>query len=500
MNTTDLNYLSELRLFFSQLMQSQGDDPGLTAKAGVYGQLVDHMIVEHTSLGQQAKRSIGSIVELLTDVEKELPELLAASGSNDFLAELVAELGHKCNEADVAEFDHCLELLLKLQTELVNLNSDLTNHHVDKILQIEKDYNQATLDLYEKQSRVALDKSTNAEGTEVWNNWSYDPDKLEKFVIQSFPDEKNLKIKNTSFISGGYSKLTMSIGLSDTDEIPSNLILRADANATYGGASVIQEYELLDTLFKQEVNVPRPLVLEESGNVFGTPFFLMEKKPGQLIGHMFNLPGKNPDLNEEIAKFLATIHQVPLEVLGDNVSNVAGINSSKVTEWLEEGYKAWQSLGLSSPTFEAAFAWLFDNAAMNDNASRSLVHGDFGLNNILIDAGRVSCILDWEFAHIGNPAYDLGYFYFMAQDLGSWEEFLVAYNNAGCVLPDDEQLYYSILFGATRLGVMATQARTSFVTGAQNGLSVAAVHSGHFYERSIKRVSFALEQAREISL
>jgi aminoglycoside phosphotransferase (APT) family kinase protein len=37
-----------------------------------------------------------------------------------------------------------------------------------------------------------------------------------------------------------------------------------------------------------------------------------------------------------------------------------------------------------------------------------LVHGDFNPTNILIQAGAVSGVLDWEFSHAGTPYMDIG--------------------------------------------------------------------------------------------
>lgn len=37
-----------------------------------------------------------------------------------------------------------------------------------------------------------------------------------------------------------------------------------------------------------------------------------------------------------------------------------------------------------------------------------LVHGDFNPTNILVESGRVSAIVDWEWAHVGVPYMDIG--------------------------------------------------------------------------------------------
>lgn len=37
-----------------------------------------------------------------------------------------------------------------------------------------------------------------------------------------------------------------------------------------------------------------------------------------------------------------------------------------------------------------------------------LVHGDFNPTNILVDGGKITAVVDWEFAHVGTPYMDIG--------------------------------------------------------------------------------------------
>ncbi|MFC0010564.1 phosphotransferase family protein [Devosia nitrariae] len=39
--------------------------------------------------------------------------------------------------------------------------------------------------------------------------------------------------------------------------------------------------------------------------------------------------------------------------------------------------------------------------------TRALVHGDFGSNNVLVDDARISGVIDWSEAMVGDPLYDL---------------------------------------------------------------------------------------------
>ena len=38
-----------------------------------------------------------------------------------------------------------------------------------------------------------------------------------------------------------------------------------------------------------------------------------------------------------------------------------------------------------------------------------IVHGDFGPQNVLIAGDNISALLDWEFAHAGQPVEDLAW-------------------------------------------------------------------------------------------
>ena len=52
---------------------------------------------------------------------------------------------------------------------------------------------------------------------------------------------------------------------------------------------------------------------------------------------------------------------------------------------------------------------------------RALVHGDFGSNNVLVDGTRISAVLDWENAMVGDPFYDVANTRFWATHLRCME-------------------------------------------------------------------------------
>jgi aminoglycoside phosphotransferase (APT) family kinase protein len=247
-------------------------------------------------------------------------------------------------------------------------------------------------------------------------------------------------------------------------------------------------------MYHHDVCVAKPLALEASGEIFGAPFMLVERRPGRTIGHMFDLPKKpNTETSRDIAEKLAAIHRVPIGDMGDWIPGADVSTAAQVAVTLEHSYSSWQALQRPSPLYEAAFKWLRENVSVMDR-SRGLVHGDYGLNNLLIERGRVSVVLDWEFAHVGNPAYDLGYFYYQAKSLSSWQEFLDAYHEAGGTLLSTAEIDYSVLFAATRVGVMVCQAEAAYLSGAANGLFMALVPGRNNHNVSLSRLSDLLER------
>jgi aminoglycoside phosphotransferase (APT) family kinase protein len=358
------------------------------------------------------------------------------------------------------------------------------------LLRLESDYQRR----FEAAVRAQSAAAANRTAATARNARDYDAQALQRFIRSVFPEEPDVTIGHSGFISGGYSKFTVEVTLQHARSLPAQIILRADASATFGGASVVQEYHLLKVMHAQGVRVPRPLAVEETGQVFGSPFMLVERKPGISIGHMYKLPQPDKAVCRDVAGQLAAIHRIPVAAFGDRIGPARGRSSEKALAWIAEGLAAWTPLHMPSPVFETAFEWLRRNAALNDEAPRTLVHGDVHLANMLVHEHRISTILDWEFAHIGNPAYDLGYFYDQAVALDSWEAFLDAYREAGGAVPDQRQLDYHILFAATRLGVMTCQSVAEFASGAKPGLAGAVVIGGFFYETTIVRIARALER------
>jgi aminoglycoside phosphotransferase (APT) family kinase protein len=70
-----------------------------------------------------------------------------------------------------------------------------------------------------------------------------------------------------------------------------------------------------------------------------------------------------------------------------------------------------------SPLAHFAFSWLARHAPVASDTV--LCHGDVGPGNFLHDGARVTALLDWEFAHLGDPMDDLGWLAFRGHHMSA---------------------------------------------------------------------------------
>ena len=483
MNNQQIRILNSLKEACSDPALNQSTDAKLKAQLADVGVLATHLLVDLIDVPEIRKQVVSELAAIAPQIEK----LFSDRKRN---TESVQELARLAATGDPAHFEACMEIACSLQLELQKLASSDANALVKRLALIEGEYGKRILAAAAARTPKPAETATAAAQTK-----QFDAEKLNQFIIRSFPEEKDLRVVDAKFLSGGSSKYTMVIRLSGVRQLPEELVLRGDSasSAGFGGASAVDEFRLLKTMYEQGVCVAKPLAVETSGDVFGTPFMLVERRPGVMIGHMFHMPPPNRTTGRDIAAKLAAIHRVPIDILGDWMRGAKVSTSTQVAATLEESYKNWQALQRPSPLFESAFKWLRDNVAIMD-CSRGLVHGDYGLNNLLIDNERVSAILDWEFMHIGNPAYDLGYFYYMAESLTSWQDFLEAYREAGGTLPSQEELDYSIMFAVARLGVMTCQAEAAYRSGVTDGLFISLAIGRNCHQQSLSRLHALLNK------
>ena len=175
---------------------------------------------------------------------------------------------------------------------------------------------------------------------------------------------------------------------------------------------VLREARLLLALESTPVRVPRVLAVCEDPAVIGAPFYVMERVEGAVITGVvpaeLDNPGERARIADELIDGLVELHAVDWRAVG-----LEGFG--KPTGYLERQVRRFSGLWEHNRTRELAQveqvgAWLAANLPTSPPAT--IVHGDYRLGNTIFAArppARLSAILDWEMATIGDPLADLGY-------------------------------------------------------------------------------------------
>ena len=222
----------------------------------------------------------------------------------------------------------------------------------------------------------------------------------------------------------GFSNLTYLVRADGRAGERCEVVLRRPppGAAVRGGHDMGREVRLLRALHTH-VPVPEPLAFEETGDVLGTPFYVMERVEGVILRSTASEP-ERPDAGQMAAvadafvQTFARLHAVDLDQVGlADFGRPEGYVRRQIDGWAGRYQKAKTD---EIPELDRAFAWLDAHAPPEvDRAGAALLHNDYKYDNIVLDPGdlgRVRAVLDWELATVGAPLMDLG------SSLGYWVE------------------------------------------------------------------------------
>lgn len=173
--------------------------------------------------------------------------------------------------------------------------------------------------------------------------------------------------------------------------------------------AIEREFRVQRALADTPVPVARMHILCEDESIIGTPFYIMD----EVRGRTFDAPAM-PDLSpperdaimDEMNRVLAAIHDVNLVKTGlTDYGPFGNYYRRQVNRWSAQ-YTATATDDL--PDMTALMAWL-DAHIPEDDGQRTLVHGDYRLDNLLFDRRGTACVavLDWELSTLGHPYADL---------------------------------------------------------------------------------------------
>jgi aminoglycoside phosphotransferase (APT) family kinase protein len=177
-----------------------------------------------------------------------------------------------------------------------------------------------------------------------------------------------------------------------------------------------------------DVPVPRVRWMESSGDVLGTPFFLMDHVDGIVPpdvmpytfgGNWFaDAPvERQRELQDSTVEVLAKLHSIPhaeatFGFLGD-IDPPGDTPLARHFGWLKDWYDfSVPDIGRST-LVEEALAWLEHNFPAEVAATEPvLAWGDSRIGNVLYEDFRPVAVLDWEMATVGPRELDVAWIVF----------------------------------------------------------------------------------------
>jgi aminoglycoside phosphotransferase (APT) family kinase protein len=234
-------------------------------------------------------------------------------------------------------------------------------------------------------------------------------ERLERFLVEVAP-ELGATVTSLSPISGGYSRVTSVAQIRRADGVGQKLVLRSDPPSGHGvfDSDRDDEWPLLLALWEVDaVDIARPRFYDATGEWLGSKTIVMDHVEGTPLQLTL---GPDADVGAARSTFLkiaASLQRIPLGALPP------GMHRPRNWETYIDGAidiydRAERELGDSNPVVRFVAGWLRGNRPAS--VPLGVVHGDFQPGNILIGDGHPPVVIDWEFARIGDPREDIGYY------------------------------------------------------------------------------------------
>jgi aminoglycoside phosphotransferase (APT) family kinase protein len=237
------------------------------------------------------------------------------------------------------------------------------------------------------------------------------PARLEGWLNETVGGEPS-ELVDIQLIAGGRSNLTYRLTVASPGRSRLLVLRRPPLGHVLPTAHDMgREYRVLSGLSGTQVPVARPVAFCDDMEVIGAPFYLMEHVPGAVLRTRQDTAGLTEvqarELSGGLADMLAAIHGVDVEAAGlSGLGRGAGYLTRQLNRWQRQ----WElSVSREVPGYGELVARLTDRLPAEGEAT--LVHGDFRLDNVLVTVAprpRITAVVDWEMATIGDPLADLG--------------------------------------------------------------------------------------------
>ncbi len=285
--------------------------------------------------------------------------------------------------------------------------------------------------------------------------------KLPAEIVSWMEEVTGAPVTKMDRVPGGASREAWFIDVKRPDGSTEELFLRYSraARGPEGGPGspytgflpLHREAEVFLALQDTEVTVPRVLAVHPEKEAM-----LAERVPGETWFYRIKDPDEQVRVAQDFIRNLAALHRLdPRELALASFQPVRSIREHALEEVGAMRLRA-ESRGELDPLLRVSLDWLERNVPDYDGPTL-LIQGDTGPGNFMYHEGRVTAVVDWELAHLGDPMDDIAWLSLRTvQDTFThFPDRLAEYEALSGYEIDPERVWYYRLYAETRLAAGA---------------------------------------------
>jgi aminoglycoside phosphotransferase (APT) family kinase protein len=276
-------------------------------------------------------------------------------------------------------------------------------------------------------------------------------------------------------LSGGASRVTSSFDLQTADGVRPLIFQQDRGDGVAQTGKVLVEQALLRAAGEAGVPVPE-VVAGGAHEMLGSAWLVVERLQGETIPRKIL---RDPEwaearraLTAQCGAALAAIHRI----------DPATIDGLEPKDPLRHPLNFLDLLGEVRPALEYGARWL--EAHRPEAGPHVTVHGDFRSGNLLIGSEGLRGVLDWELAHGGDAAEDIGWLCAPAWrfggsgpvgGFGEVDELLAAYAGAGGEAIDPARVHWWQVYATVKWATICALQASAHLSGATRSVELAAI-------------------------
>ncbi|MFN3255271.1 MAG: phosphotransferase family protein [Ilumatobacter sp.] len=311
------------------------------------------------------------------------------------------------------------------------------------------------------------------------------PERVAAFLKLHRSDVDDIEVVSYDPMAGGYSRSMASARVryrSGEVMLEETVVLRGDPPAGHAMIETDRDHEwmVLEALTELgAIPIPAARYYDATGGHLGTKAIVMDHVAGGSLQSLLERSDDYGDHPTRLAELWGLVHSVESDQLPAAMPRPSSWDQ-RIDDLIEMWRTVEQRSVNSDPVSRYTAAWLSANKP--PPLPLRLTHGDPQAPNVMIDAEGEYLLLDWEFASIGDPREDLGWYNIYSSAAGpnlythDPEAFLQAYRAAtGFGEAEVNQWtvgYFTILAGV-KVGATISEQLDRFALGENSGVMTA---------------------------